>query len=97
MKSLNLGGATKYLKYGERVRPARDWYILLVIFSVMLGVSVAWNLWLFGQVTQGEVIGNTVTAPSAEIQLTEVKTLFDQRATERSRYTSQYRFVDPSS
>jgi hypothetical protein len=96
MKSLNLSGITKSLKYGARLRPARDWYVLLVLFSALLGVSIAWNLWLFSAVTKGETIGVQAPAPSAEIQLTQVKTLFDQRATERGRYTSQYRFVDPS-
>ncbi|MDB4991770.1 MAG: hypothetical protein JWL75_15 [Parcubacteria group bacterium] len=96
MKSLNLSAVTKYLHYGDRLRPARDWYVLLVIFGIALGLSVGWNLWQFSQITKGQTIGVPAPAAPAQIQLDQVKTLFEQRATEQGRYTHDYRFVDPS-
>ncbi len=96
MKSFRIRSLLNFFKYGARLRPARDWYVLLVLFSVALGVSIAWNLWLFEQITKGQTIGGPPPAPAPQIQLDTVKALFEQRAAERARYTSEYRFVDPS-
>jgi hypothetical protein len=70
--------------------------MLLVAFSVLLLCSLAWNLWLFSRVTNGEKIGSEQVASQPEIQLGEVKTLFESRAAEQTRYIQEYRFVDPS-
>lgn len=85
-----------FFKYGSRTKPGRDWLVLLGIFAVMLGGSLAWNLWLFSQVTQGQKIGMVTATPPVEIRLNQVKTLFGQRAQEQGRYIGEYRFVDPS-
>ena len=85
-----------FFRYGSRLKPARDWLVLLGIFALILGGSLAWNLWLFSQVTQGEKIGTATSTPPVEIRLNQVRTLFSDRAAERDRYIGEYRFVDPS-
>jgi len=88
--------ASKHLRYGSSIRPARDWFVLLAFFALFLLASLAWNLWLFSQVTKGQAIGNATSTPATQIPLDTVKSLFSDRAQERSHYQSDYRFVDPS-
>ena len=87
---------TKPFKYGLRLRPVRDWLVLLAFCLLLLLVSVGWNLWLFSEVTQGKQIGTATSTPAVEIKLDQVQTLFGERAQERARYENEYRFVDPS-
>lgn len=96
MNFSNLNSVTKGLRYGKRLRPARDWLVLLAIFMAALAISVAYNLWLFSQVTRGQKVGDAPVTASTQIPLDQVKGLFDARASERERYASEYRFVDPS-
>lgn len=94
--NLGLSSITKKLHYGSQLRPARDWLVLLIVFAIGLGLSVAYNLYIFSKVTQGQQVGNAPVEAPAQIQLDQVKTLFDDRAAQRGRYDSQYRFIDPS-
>ncbi len=97
MKSL--GSFTKIfsvLSYGPQLRPVRDWLVLLIVFVLLLLASVGWNLWLFNKVTKGEKIGDVPVSQPVDINLDQVKQLFENRAAERMRYTGEYRFVDPS-
>lgn len=87
---------TRFLSYGPRVRPSRDWFVLLALFTVLMFGSVLWNLVQFSHVLEGQQIGNGTVATSTPINLNTVQALFTQRADERVRYQSQYRFVDPS-
>lgn len=98
MKPMNvdLHSVQKYLKYGRRLRPERDWLVLLGIFTFVLILSVVWNLAIFSRVTQGQQIGNETVSQPVQIKLDQVRTLFNQRADERQRYVGEYRFVDPS-
>ncbi len=97
LKSPNMSSIGKSLSYGSRLRPYRDWFVLLSIFFICLLCSLAWNIWLFSKVTNGQAIGNaTSTPPVQTTNLDSVKALFNARAAERANYQSQYRFVDPS-
>ena len=82
--------------YGPRLRPTRDWLMLLIIFAVLLLASLGWNVWLFSQATKGNIVGATPEAPQAQIELEEIKTLFAERSAQQARYIQEYRFVDPS-
>lgn len=93
---LSLNSTTKKFHYGDRLRPGRDWLVLLVFFIIALAISVAYNLWTFSQVTNGQKIGNAPVTTPAQIKLDQVQNLFDARAAERAHYKSDYRFVDPS-
>jgi hypothetical protein len=84
------------LKYGSRIRPVRDWLVLLTGFALFLLASLAWNMWLFSQATSGNKIGTQSSQPAVEIKLDQVKTLFGSRAAEQTRYIQEYKFVDPS-
>lgn len=84
------------LKYGQRIRPVRDWLVLLAAFAFFLLASLAWNLWEFSQATQGNKIGSENAQPPVQIKLDQVKALFGERAAEQTRYIQEYKFVDPS-
>ncbi|CAN5714223.1 hypothetical protein BH11PAT2_BH11PAT2_09030 [soil metagenome] len=87
----------RIFKYGERINPTRDWFLLLTIAGLILCLSVGWNVWLFSRVTSGEAIGTaTSTAVTTTLDGNSIQTLFDARSTERGKYVSTYRFVDPS-
>jgi hypothetical protein len=99
MKNLNsLFGKLRHgFSYGDRIRPARDWFVLLTITGIILCISIAWNIWLLSRVTSGEAIGTaTSTPPAASFNVDSVQTMFEARAAERGRYVSTYHFVDPS-
>lgn len=90
------------LKHGltgdGQLHPARDWFVLLGIAAVLVGLSVGWNALIFMRVEAGETLGDPVAqAPKADTgSLESVKALFAERANERERYRTTYRFVDPA-
>lgn len=86
----------KYLSYGSRIRPARDWYYLLLLTILLVVLSVAWNVWLFRSVEEGGPLGE-VAAPEAfdAAPIESVRSVFEARASEAARYRDAYRFVDP--
>lgn len=97
MKNIELGPILKKLSYGPRIRPARDWFVLLSITIVLLIASVLWNLWLLKSVEQGGTIGNEAPPPAFDAAPIEsVRTLFESRSAEEARFRQEYRFVDPS-
>ena len=90
-------GKVHFFTYGERLRPQRDWLVLLSITGVLLAISVAWNLWLFARVTNGEQIGDQQAQTQVHgAKLDAMNALFERRAQEEGRYLNEYRFVDPS-
>ncbi len=98
---MNLQGLTKHIPkigYGDRIRPVRDWFVLLAAALILLIASVAWNAWLFYRVTNGE--GFTVEAPAASTPalnaLPKAREVLEIRASEETRYRSFYEFVDPA-
>ncbi|MDB5245120.1 MAG: hypothetical protein JWN90_225 [Parcubacteria group bacterium] len=99
MKNLkpNFGSITRIFRYGDRINPTRDWFLLLGVTAIALCMSVAWNIWLFSRVTSGEAIGTATSTPATtNIQLDSIQSLFSTRSAERARYVNTYRFVDPS-
>jgi hypothetical protein len=89
----------KMFIYGERLQPTRDWLILLACTGVLLVLGVGWNIFIFYQLENGKTIG-TATSPVVQQgtgdAVTQVQTLFQQRATEETNYQQNYHFVDPS-
>jgi len=92
---------TKYLKvfrYGDRLRPLRDWWIIVVVGFVLLVGSAGWSYWLF-QMTSNEetVAGPAAPAPQVKTNsLDAIQAIFGTRTTERTHYLTDYHFVDPS-
>ena len=85
------------LRYGERIRPVRDWFVILGGSVIVLAASAAGNVWIFVAVAQGEVIGSAALptdTPNGSIEA--VRELFETRAVEKMRYENDYRFIDPS-
>ena len=95
----SLSSVKKVFAYGDQIRPARDWFILLTTVFILFLVSIAWNIFLFNQF-QNVQSAVTVAAPQASQSIaptiTKVQTLFQQRATEETNYQQNYHFVDPS-
>lgn len=87
----------KLPSYGDRPRPLRDWFILVSLGAILLGLSVGWNAWQFVRVTEGQTIGEAVpqTIAPAAASLEGVRSVFQNRAAEEARYRTEYRFVDP--
>lgn len=83
--------------YGERMHPARDWFILLASALMLVIASVAWNIFLLTKVERGEAIGDEMPQTTFEAApIDKVQEVFESRKEEELRYRQQYRFVDPS-
>jgi hypothetical protein len=101
---MNLGfdaaAIEKRVAYGDRLRPYRDWFILLGAGALLFLASFALNVWFFLRIASGESLGgNAPQAPSTAFNaapLQSVDALFTDRAAEAAKYQSQYPFVDPS-
>lgn len=93
---LKLGSVSNPFKYGDRLKPERDWLVLVSISAILLLGSLAWNAWLFLRVTNGDAIG-TATAPQSlnPASIDSVNALFQQRANIETEYKNAH-FVDPS-
>lgn len=99
--NLNLNTVTRYLKkisYGDRLRPFRDWVVIVVVTLLLIAAVASWSYFLFVRISNGEMLGATPNATSEEANtsLETVQSTFAERATERAHYRADYRFVDPS-
>ena len=97
--SLNsLSKLQKRFAYGDKLKPYRDWFLLLGLMLLILVASVGWNIVTFFRAVDGEVIGTT--EPPKEIfdeaAVERVEEAFTARAEEEARYRTTYQFVDPS-
>lgn len=86
------------VQYGETLRPARDWFALLVASLVLIILSAAWNAWVFLEVRNRDraLTETPQSEGSMESSVRQVEILFVERAAEASRYRGEYEFVDPS-
>ncbi len=94
----SLTHALRSLQYGPRIRPVRDWFVLLGIVFVLMLASVGINVWLLTTVERGEALGPAGAAMPAldKGPMEHARALFEKRVQEQDRYLEQYRFVDPS-
>lgn len=97
-KLSSLSGLFKRFAYGERLKPYRDWFVLLACMFLLLVASVAWNVLVFFSAVDGEVIGTTEPQKEVfdEAAIERVEETFAGRAEEEARYRASYQFVDPS-
>ncbi len=98
---MNLQGLIKHVPkigYGNRIRPLRDWFVLLAVALILLIASVAWNAWLFFRVTSGEGAASEAPVTSTPVldALPKAREVLEIRASEETRYRSLYEFVDPA-
>jgi hypothetical protein len=95
--SFDINAILTKVSYGDRARPVRDWFVLLAVMAVLVGLSVGWNVWLLRNMEKGGTIGTPET-PSAfdTAPIESVRAVFESRAEEEARYENEYRFVDPS-
>lgn len=95
----SLTSITKRFSYGDRLRPYRDWYLLLAVVFVLALLSVAWNVVIFFRAVDGEIIGTGEVREKEvfdEEAVDRVEAAFTARAEEEARYRGTYQFVDPS-
>ncbi len=83
---------------GTHPHPTRMWFLMLSFATVLIGVSVGWNVWHYAQVTGlVEVVGQEEVSSGFDTTAVEaVQKAFTLRAEEERRYRSEYHFVDPS-
>lgn len=85
------------LKYGSRLRPDRDWLVLLGTWLLLFLISVGYNVWLFSRVTKGESLDpNAASFEARPVDVSSMTATFDTRVAEQERYLGEYRFVDPA-
>ena len=88
------------LHYGNRLRPSRDWRIVLILSGLLLALSVGANLWLFEHVVEGGVLGDAPNVTSnvfSQQSLEEIEKIFAEREAEEGKYKfGTYNFIDPS-
>ncbi len=89
-----------WFSYGERLQPARDWFILLVLSALILALSAVWSIWLFGRVANGDML-TKATTPTPTVfnkeSLEAVQEVFAEREEKETKYaTGEYSFIDPS-
>lgn len=96
--ALSFGPLLKRFSYGTRLHPTRDWFYILLAASILVALSIGWNIWLLRSVEAGGTIGDeTLEVESFDNSSIEsVRALFEARENEQLRYRQEYRFVDPS-
>lgn len=87
-------------RYGERLRPVRDWLVILACIAALTLASAVWNAWTFVRVANGDILGGAppaLPAPFSGASLQRLQNIFDARAAEEAKYTTgAYPFADPS-
>lgn len=86
--------------YGMRLRPMRDWFILLALLVLLLLISVVWNAWYYESVRgEASAIDQSPTAAPvfSQASVTQIQAIFADRANEEAKYQDHsYTFIDPS-
>jgi hypothetical protein len=89
----------KQVQYGAP-NPVRDWLALVIVSTIALAGIIVWNVWAFGTVVQGGVIGSATTTSTpafSRSSLDQINTIFANRAAEESKYVNGiYQYADPS-
>ncbi len=83
---------------GTHPHPVRDWFVIVGVSAVLVGVSVGWNTWTYIQANT-EIKQVSEGSPAAVFDVGAVETVqrsFEERSKEAERYRSSYHFVDPS-
>ncbi len=88
------------IKYGDRLRPARDWLVLVGVASIALTIIVVWTTFNFLRIIEGPSVMNIWQNKGSivnNVAMQEVRQIFDTRAMEQAKYESgEYTFADPS-
>ena len=96
----NSSGISKRIRAIVHPDPVRDWFVLLVLSLIMLGVIVVWNIWAFDTVANGGVITTsaaTTTPAFSQSSIDTIHSIFQARDGEEAKYVSgEYHFTDPS-
>lgn len=89
----------EHFSYGA-INPVRDWLVLITLSIIILAGIIVWNVWAFGTVAQGGVIGppTTSSVPAFDrSSLDQINSIFANRATEEEKYENNtYHYADPS-
>ncbi|MBP7741721.1 MAG: hypothetical protein KA104_03485 [Candidatus Pacebacteria bacterium] len=96
--SISLDTLRQMFRPGTHTFPARDWYILVGITMVLIGISGVYQAWTYYHTTAPTQSENArVEKPVFDADsIRAVEITFEKRKEEAERYRSTYHFVDPS-
>jgi len=89
--------ALSTFSYGERLNPARDWFMLLVVAAILLLASAAMNVLIYEGVK--DVASSSAPAAVSGVDASAINTVesvFKARDAQMQNYEKVYEFVDPS-
>ncbi len=88
----------KLFHEGTHPHPVRDWFVIVGVSAVLVGLSVGWNTWTYIQAsTETKETGEVTETAVFDVAAVEtVQRTFEERSKEAERYRSSYHFVDPS-
>jgi hypothetical protein len=85
------------VKYGDQVRPLRDWFIVLSIAAILLVASAVWSYGVYYTfTTEKDAAKGPDLRQALPASVGTIRGIFERRAVERAHYLNDYRFVDPS-
>ena len=90
----------KHVRYGERLNPVRDWFVLLILSAIALTGIIIWNMLAFDTIASRGVMGTSVASTTPlfnQASLDTIQNVFADRKSEEEKYENGvYRFADPS-
>ena len=96
----SLTNLIKKMQYGPRLRPTRDWLMLISIIAIVFVIGIVWSVLTFFHAVSSRSVSNhepTVNTVINHSAINRVQKIFDARAVEQEKYKSgEYSFKDPS-
>lgn len=83
---------------GSHTHPTRDWFLLIGLSALLIGLSAGWNAWSYIDSTIRDSTANVVPEVTSfdTSAVDAVQSVFTTRREESERYRGTYRFIDPS-
>ncbi len=93
-----LGRIRAIFSISSHTHPVRDWFLILAVCAVCVGISIGWNVWNY--VSTQAVLEQAATAAPVHgfdrSVVNDMEQAFAERKVEAEKYQGTYHFVDPS-